>query len=401
LVIISIRFDKKKLDEMRLYSSHVFSSFFRKSNFIPFINLPLTGVCIKITKTKKIVKIKEENTAGTSDMLGLPEKELDEDAFEILRVDDIESAEVTHPQMKIKGTSRVIRQADRPEKEIISREDNKHYTVGSFDPSFMQMTTKEIKYQHLRDELRKFNVISDLVAEVNSGKEATIYIAELHNAPLIVKLFRLQLTSHNKQKRRKSGNPLTRATSYANREYYLLSVAYRAGLYVPTPAMNINNIILMQFIGDDWQPAQQLRNTFLPEPADMLDEIIEQLKIMYQKAKIIHGDFSEYNILVHNNKPITIDFPQAIDMSLLANRSENRIHRNLEVLKKDILTICDYFEKEYRLEVDFPEVYNYIAGKDASREIVDFTLEEVEEMIQLQQMMVPKPELRDLDVRGK
>ncbi|NHJ46940.1 MAG: hypothetical protein FK733_04050 [Asgard group archaeon] len=359
-------------------------------------------MCLKITKTKKIVELKKKEIeeAGTSEILDLPVAEED-DAFEIMRVEDIENAEITNPQTRIKGASRIVRLAERPDKEIISREDNKHYTVGSFDPSFMQMTTKEIKYQHLNDELKKFNVISDLVAEVNSGKEATIYIAHLHNAPLIVKLFRLQLTSHNKQKRRKTGNPLTRATSYANREYYLMSVAFRAGLNVPTPAMNINNIILMQFIGEDWQPAPQLRNVNLTEPGEMLDEIIEELKLMYQKARIIHGDFSEYNILVHNNKPVTIDFPQAIDMSLLGNRSEARIHRNLEVLRKDIQIILDHFDKKYHLETNFTEVYHYIAGKDASRENVDFTLEEIEEMIKLQQMTVPKAELRDLDVRGK
>ncbi|NHK30812.1 MAG: phosphotransferase [Asgard group archaeon] len=363
--------------------------------------MPPIGVCIKITKTKKIVEKNKSEVTGTSDLIDLPETDEEEDAFEIVRVEDIESAEVTNPQMKIKGASRVTRVAERPDKDIISREDNKHYTVGSFDPSFMQMTTKEIKYKHLNDELKKFNVISDLVAEVNSGKEASIYIAHLNNSPLIVKLFRLQLTSHNKQKRRKSGNPLTRATSYANREFYLMSVAFRAGLNVPTPAMNINNIILMQFIGENWRPAPQLRNTVLSEPAEMLDEIIEQLKLMYQKARIIHGDFSEYNILVHNDKPIIIDFPQGIDMSLLGNRSEDRIHRNLEVLRKDIQTICDYFDKVYHLEVDFTEVYHYIAGKDASRETVDFTIDEIEEIIKQQQLIVPKAELRDLDVRGK
>ncbi len=358
-------------------------------------------MCIKITEIKKIIdkNKKQKEVIGTSDNLDIPVDK--DDAFEIVRVEDIESAEITNPQTKIKGASRIARVAERPKKEIITREGNKYYTVGSFDPSFMQMTTKEITYKHLNNELKKFNVISDLVAEVNSGKEASIYIAHLNNSPLIVKLFRLQLTSHNKQKRRRTGNPLTRATSYANREYYLMSVAFRAGLNVPTPAMNINNIILMQFIGEGWEPAPQLRNAFLIEPADMLDEIIEQLKIMYQKARIIHGDFSEYNILVQNNIPIIIDFPQAIDMSLLANRSEDRIHRNLEVLKKDIQTICEYFEKEYHLEADFTEVYHYIAGKDASRETVDFTLDEIEEMIKQQQLIVPKAELRDLDIRGK
>lgn len=357
---------------------------------------------LKITKTKNKKNSLEKitDTAETSDLLDISEAD-DEEAFEILRVEDFENAEITNSQTKIKGVTRVTRVAERPDKEIISRSENKYYCAGVFDPTFMQKTSKEISYQHLKKELKKYGAVSDLVAEVNSGKEATIYIAHLNNAPLIVKLFRLQLTSHNKQKRRKAGNPLTRATAYANIEYYLMSVAYRAGVNVPTPAMNINNIIIMQFIGSDWQPAPQLRNAKLPEPVDTLDEIIDQLKVMYQKARVIHGDFSEYNILVHENKPIIIDFPQAIDMSLLGNRSENRIHGNLEVLKKDILTICEYFERRYHLEVDFTEVYHYIAGKDASRENVDFTIDEVEEMIKKQQLIVPKAELRDLDVRGK
>ncbi len=116
----------------------------------------------------------------------------------------------------------------------------------------------------------------------------------------------------------------------------------------------------------------------------MFDKIIEQMKILYQQAKIIHGDLSEYNILVHNNNPTIIDFPQAIDMSLLRNYSNNRMNANLNVLQKDIYTVCHFFEKEYFIETDFEKIFQYIAGKDAFREKVDFTTKELDEIIEKQ-----------------
>ncbi|MCG3252859.1 MAG: hypothetical protein KAX09_03355 [Candidatus Heimdallarchaeota archaeon] len=350
-------------------------------------------------KTKKVSNSKENNKLDDRE-----EQEsiiVEDDEFDILRVKDIENTDRIKATKRIKGVTRITRAIERPEKLVISRASNKYYTSKDFDPSFMQMQEQEIDYQQLRSELINYTAITDLVAEINSGKEASIYSAHLNGAPLIVKMFRLQLTSHNKAKRRRVGNPLTRASSYAETEYFFMNKAYRVGLNVPTPAMKINNIILMQFIGTDWVPAPQLRKVLLKEPELMFDEIVEQLKIMYQKAKLIHGDFSEYNILIHENKPIIIDFPQAIDMSLVGNRSENKINGNLQILQKDIQTIINYFEKQYYLQANFKEIYRYVAGFDANRERIDFTLEEIEEQIKLQKMTVPRAELRDLDVRGK
>ena len=351
---------------------------------------------IKKKKTlEKELVIKEYEE---SSLLDIEDDELQE--FEMLRVDDIEKSDRVHELSQIKGSKRVARAQERPEKVTISRFENKYYDAGDFDPTFMQMHTSEVSYDLLRKELIDRGIITDLVAEVNSGKEATIYTAHINEAPLVVIMFRQQNTSHNKQKRRKVGNPQTRAASFALKEYTFMSRAYRAGMNVPTPALKLNNILIMQFIGHDWTPAPQLRNAYLESPEEILDEIIEQMKIMFQKAKLIHGDFSEYNILVHSNKPVIIDFPQAIDMSLLGSISEQNIHKNLQVLKKDILTIRDYFEKTYNLTFDFTQVYSHIAGKHAQRENVDYTIEEIEEMIQLGELDVPVKRLRDKDLHS-
>ncbi|NHJ04957.1 MAG: hypothetical protein EAX90_09045 [Candidatus Heimdallarchaeota archaeon] len=354
---------------------------------------------VENTKRKeKLTKKIEENKEVENEILILDSISAEISTFELMRVEDIEKADRIKSIQKIKGVERTARIAERPVRETISRFENKYYDAGDFDPTFMQRHTSEISYDLLRDELIKYGAITDLVAEVNSGKEASIYVAHLKGAPLIVKMFRLQLTSHNKAKRRRAGNPQTRATSFASTEYTKLSLAFQANVRVPTPALKVNNIILMSFIGENWIPAKQLRNVILEEPIEVFDEIVEQLKIMYQKAHLIHGDFSEYNILFHDSQPFIIDFPQAIDMRLLSNRSELGYKRNLPILRKDIDTICKYFEKEYKLEIDYEEIFRYVAGKDSMRENVDFTIDEIEELIRLQQMTVSTSKIKDKDL---
>ncbi|MGC9778616.1 MAG: hypothetical protein HZR80_05185 [Candidatus Heimdallarchaeota archaeon] len=347
-----------------------------------------------MTQEKKKAQIKvyyknnkKKSLSGEESKLGEAESISDSNESELneeqLRVEDLESHERIKVRQKIKGVKRAIRTVERDPKEMITKYDRK-----TFDPGFMQMHTKEITYKLLREELKKTGLISDLVKEVNAGKEATIFIAHLQGAPLIIKSFRHQLTCHRQSK----GNPQQIATSIASREYYRLIRAYKAGMRVPTPARQINNTIAMSFIGEGWEPAPQLRNVTLENPEVVLDEIIEQLRIMYRKAQLIHGDLSEYNILVHQGKPVIIDFPQAIDISLIVSRYTEVRKRNHQVLQKDIQTICNFFEKEYNLTFDFNEVYDYIAGKDAIFEKVDYSIEEIEEMIGLQRSNI---EIRD------
>lgn len=324
---------------------------------------------IKITKiNKKLDKLLKKNQEKEDELESNAES-LQEDQ---LRTDDLKNAERVKITQKIKGTKRVTQQAERDPKEAVTKFDR-----HTFDPGFLQMQTKEITYKLLRDELKKYGIISDLVAEVNAGKEATIIVAHLRGAPLIVKAFRLQMTCHNRAK----GNPQMRAANIAQAEYDRLTRAFNAGMRVPTPARKINNVIVMSFIGSDWEPAPQLRNTIIEEPEEVLDEIIEQVRIMYREAKLIHGDLSEYNILLHNGKPVIIDLPQAIDISLVTARYTHIRKRNLQVLRKDIQTIGKFFEKEYNLTFDFDEVYRYIAGTDIDCERVNYSIEEIEKMI--------------------
>ncbi|MBD3192916.1 MAG: hypothetical protein GF308_19915 [Candidatus Heimdallarchaeota archaeon] len=297
-----------------------------------------------------------------------PETQL---AFHQLRAKDIEKGEHISIPKKINGIARIVRKAERPAKEMITR-----YDPRTFDPGFMQMHTQEFSYSLLRKELKKRGVITDLVAEINAGKEATIYLAHLNAAPIVVKAFRHQQTCHKTSK----GNPQIRMAGLAAKEFYLLKRAYDSGIRVPTPALQINNTILIRFIGSDWLPAPQMKDVVLEKPEETLNDLIQQLQLLYQKAQLIHGDLSEYNILIHNKLPVIIDFPQAIDMKLLENRYPKTLKRNLQVFQNDLENIRRYFEKKYQITFDFEKVFSFIVGEDNRNEKIDYTMEELEEM---------------------
>lgn len=320
----------------------------------------------------------KKNTPKQKDNDSNDDLVIKEEKFDHISTVDIEHAERVKLPAEVKGIKRTIRHVERKPKEAITKFDNK-----TFDAGFMPMHTKEFTYELLRKELQKAGAITDLVAEVNAGKEATIYIAHLNGAPLIVKAFRHQLTSHNRAK----GNPQLRAASIASREYYLLTLAYKAGLRVPTPAKQINNTLLMRFVGENWQPAPQLRNTTLIYPEEYFNELIEQIWLLYNKAKLIHGDLSEYNILVFEDLPVIIDFPQAINMNLIEMRYPNNLKKNLQVMQKDIHTVCQYFAKEYNIDYDFQRIYEYIVGKDAKVEKIEFTIEEIEQLSRITEII--------------
>ena len=85
--------------------------------------------------------------------------------------------------------------------------------------------------------------------------------------------------------------------------------------------------------------------------------IIEEVKTMYSLG-VIHGDLSQYNILVNPEGIWFIDFPQYIDLDELETDEERQAAE--DILRRDIENILHYFKKTYRIEKDVNKVLSYI-----------------------------------------
>lgn len=99
----------------------------------------------------------------------------------------------------------------------------------------------------------------------------------------------------------------------------------------------------MEYIGFESIPAPALKDIKKPKNSvNLLNEILYFIKMLYQKANLVHGDLSEFNILYHNQKPVVIDISQAVTIH----------HPKAEVyLVRDITNIFNYFE---RIGVEVP-----------------------------------------------
>jgi RIO kinase 1 len=124
---------------------------------------------------------------------------------------------------------------------------------------------------------------------------------------------------------------------WARKEYKNLQRLVEADVRVPLPIICRDNVLVMEYIGTKSTPAPMLKDVKLKSPIKMLNKLVKYMKKAYSNANLVHGDFSEYNILIEGNeKPVIIDVGQAVVR-------EHPLAE--ELLVKDATNIVSYFRK--------------------------------------------------------
>jgi RIO kinase 1 len=126
---------------------------------------------------------------------------------------------------------------------------------------------------------------------------------------------------------------------------------YKNLVRVPIPYLYKGNILVMEYIGYEKGPLL-LHDYYdsIENKEELFFDILDQYKKIYNKAKLIHGDFSEYNIIIFNNVPYIIDVSQSIPVD--SPYSEEFLNRDLN----NILNIS----KKLNLNYDIKYVREYI-----------------------------------------
>jgi RIO kinase 1 len=194
-------------------------------------------------------------------------------------------------------------------------------------------------------------LVDDIVALLGAGKEADVYLATWKGAYLVLKVYRVHRTPH--KKKATIGYAPDHMGAIAAREFTILQKAFRAGVPVPTPARRVDNMFTMRYLGDEVK-APQLKNATLNDPEDIRNQTIKVLDSLID-AYIVHGDLSEYNLLLLNGRVFVIDFPQAVDFSSSVDRYL-RIEDAKPLLLRDLTNLGHYFERQ-RVRFDAQEKY--------------------------------------------
>jgi len=144
---------------------------------------------------------------------------------------------------------------------------------------------------------------------------------------------------------------------WTEKEYRNLVRAYRAEVPVPNPIQYKDNIIFMRFLGEDGWPAPQIREINLRKGSSkwttLYEQVMGSVQRLFQDARLVHGDLSEYNILIapnvqvdHKSKTIEskddlqaalIDFGQAVEV---------RHPKAEELLRRDLTRVKEFFVKQ-------------------------------------------------------
>lgn len=155
----------------------------------------------------------------------------------------------------------------------------------------------------------------------------------------------------------KKMNPRKIIQKWTKKEAANLHRMRRHGILCPTVICQKKHVLVMSFIGHEFQAAPQLRKADL-SPDDMekaFKQTVEILMRLYNECQLVHADFSEYNLLWHDNNVWVIDVSQAVEI--------NHKHA-LEFLFRDCVNVSKFFQS-YVTDVPNPEeLFNEITHLD-------------------------------------
>ena len=210
--------------------------------------------------------------------------------------------------------------------------------------------------------------LKSIYGVLRSGKEARIYRGlGKGSRQLAIKIFLTTSREFNRgrlayilgDERFKNVRRDTRSlvNLWALKEYKNLQQAKFAGVRVPTPIKVIGNVLLMEFIGCRDGPAPLLRETPLDHPAKVYDKVAESVRRLYQKAQLVHGDLSEYNIMMDGLEPVLIDFAQGVTVE----------HQMAQIfLERDLVRLNQYFEKVGVIVVPLERLKKWVTGENGN-----------------------------------
>jgi RIO kinase 1 len=146
---------------------------------------------------------------------------------------------------------------------------------------------------------------------------------------------------------------------WASAEFNALAELWCAGLPVPYPVQVTATEVMMEFIGDQGQAAPRLAQT-RPEPPLLVD-LFEQLRATMSELALrgwAHGDLSPYNVLLHHDRLVIIDWPQIVDV--IGNP------QGPEFLHRDCHNMCAWFTSR-GLVADEEELFGDLMAAAVSR----------------------------------
>jgi RIO kinase 1 len=199
-------------------------------------------------------------------------------------------------------------------------------------------------------------LVDEVIRQLMSGKEATVYMVRCGSEIRCAKVYKevdkrsFKQAVHYREGRKvrnsRRGRAMEKGSRYGRKQQeeawhnaevdarYRLSAA---DVRVPQPYGCFDGVLLMELITDeDGQVAPRLSEVALsPEQALEDHELMMQYVVKMLCAGLVHGDLSEFNVLIDEYGPVIIDLPQAVDAA--ANNHAQTM------LERDVANMTSYY----------------------------------------------------------
>ena len=205
--------------------------------------------------------------------------------------------------------------------------------------------------------MRIYKLFSDGVIDqvdfpISTGKEGNVFRAIAPGGEsLALKIYRTSTATFKEMAKYVLGDPRFKGVTrnrrklimaWASKEFRNLQRFEDAGVRVPSPVTCHKNLVVMEYIGTEISPAPLMRSVRLQDPEGMARKLMDYVRVAYQEAALVHGDLSEFNVLMDGDEPVIIDVGQSV---LLAHPLAE------ELLVRDVGNMARYFRK-YGVSID-------------------------------------------------
>jgi len=201
-------------------------------------------------------------------------------------------------------------------------------------------------------------LVDKVIRQLMSGKEAMVYVVQCGDEIRCAKVYKeanqrgfhqaVHYTEGRKVKNSRQARAMGKGSRYGRKEqeaawqHAEVDALYKlaaAGVRVPHPYGFYEGVLLMELVSDEnGAPAPRLNDLELAEEQarEFHAMLIRQVVLMLC-AGIVHGDLSEFNILVDRLGPVIIDLPQAVDAAGNSNAGP--------MLERDVANLASYFSR--------------------------------------------------------
>jgi len=201
-------------------------------------------------------------------------------------------------------------------------------------------------------------LIDSVVRQLMSGKEAAVYVVRCGEETRCAKVYKqatqrsfrqaVDYTENRKVKNTRQARAMAKGTRFGRQateaawQSAEVDALYRlaaAGVRVPRPFNFVDGVLLMELVTDaDGDAAPRLNDViFTPEQARVHHQTLIKEVVRMLAAGVVHGDLSEFNVLLGADGPMIIDLPQAVDAA-----GNNHARR---MLLRDVANLRNFFSR--------------------------------------------------------